>query len=212
MIMQWVFRNLLSSSNYFRSQNYNSIMKIKSLFTYLFILLFFTNCGKDDDAGPFGNCDNASFAYTIDGSDLIINKVSATFNPNMNNTGVKVLDISITNDDGSRASIQISNFIFASGPITECIGVTQYFNDPLLNDCISNGPAAICNGTAMNYTSSANVAFTSFTTDEGFMTISNCDQSDKTISGNFDFTVENLTENTSHQLVGQFSNLCYEVQ
>ena len=190
-------------------------MKIKLLLSYLFIALFFTNCGKDDAAGPFGNCDNASFSCTIDGSDYAISKVTATFNPSMDNGVVKVLDINVTNaDDGSSFSIRISNFISTFGTPNACIGVKQYSSDASSNDCIgaNNSPVLICDGTVMNYTNSANVGFTSFNNDDGFITISDCDSSGKTISGNFDFIVENLAENTSFQLIGQFSNLCFDVQ
>ena len=189
-------------------------MKIKTLFFYLLALLFLVNCGKDDDAGPFGNCNNASFSCTIDGADYIIGKVTATFNPSMDNGIVKVLDINVTNaNDGSSFSIRISNFIATIGPGAECIGVKQYSSDPGSNDCIShNPPVAICDGTIMNYSNSDNIVWTSFSNDDGFITINDCDSSGKTVSGNFDFTVENLAENTSFQLIGQFSNLCFDVQ
>lgn len=171
------------------------------------LLLFANSCKKDDNDNS--GCSGSSFSATIDGTAFNATSFNNTLlvgEDQITGTGVEGirLDVRATDANGKQLIISVTNL--ENGVAIECVKEEIYYEEATDNYCGNNG----CEGIIITLMDGNTASVTSFSGD-GIITITNCDEAGKNVSGTFSAELTNFSTGDPVEVSGSFNNQCFAI-
>ena len=192
-------------------------MHMKFSLCSLLFIFFLLSCG-DDDTTITPLCITGDFSIKIDASSW--ESVGHFSNLRVEEDSItkkKELKLEIWASEVEKLILTTEIFhLLSSGtdPHSGCIEAGEYFVDSSRNNCLTSPGGNIdqCDRASLNYIKAGWPLISSEGVNVGSINISSCNKEEQTISGSFDITVENERQAISHQIVGQFTDVCYAIR